>query len=80
LVIKTTEAALAKYPVLKSLGFRDGTVIKDIVDSKIYVISRSLRRLIDDPDALARLGKDESQALLVSHKEALLHREGEVFN
>lgn len=79
LVVETTEAALSKYPVLKSLGFRDGTLIKDITDSKIYVISKSLRRLIADPDVLSRLGKDETQVLLASQKEVLLHKEGEVF-
>jgi hypothetical protein len=80
LVVETTEAALAKYPILKSLGFRDGTLIKDISTGKMYVISKSLRRLIADPDVLSRLDRDESQVLLASQKEVLLHKEGEVFN
>ena len=78
LVIESTEAARSKYALMRSLGFRDGTVIKNILDGKIYVISKNLRRLIDDPDVLRRLGKDESQVVLVSNGETLLHKEGEV--
>ena len=78
LVVETTEAAVSKYALVKSLGFRDGTIVKNILDGKIYIISKNLRRLIDDPDVLRRLGKDETQIIIASNREILLHKEGEV--
>lgn len=78
IVVETTEAAVSRYVVVKSLGFRDGSVVKNILDGKIYVISKNERRPVADPDVLRRLGKDETKVVLASNREILLHKEGEV--
>lgn len=78
IVINTSEAAVSKYLVVKSLGFRDGTFVKDITTGKMYIISKNLRRHIESPDVLTRLGKKESDAILVSKAEIELQKEGEV--
>jgi len=73
-VIKTNDQSLSKLITTGTLGFRDGTLIKDISDGKIYLISDSKRRHIVDPDVLEWLNTDIIQA---SQKEVLVHIEGE---
>jgi hypothetical protein len=79
-VVETSEIAVSKYPIVKSLGFRDGSLVKDIMTGGLYVISRGERRRITSPDVLDRLGKTEADFMLASQKELSLHKEGEVLN
>ena len=58
------------------IGFRDGTMIKDISNSKIYLISDNTKRHIIDPDVIKILGYN-NKILDVSQKEASFHKEGE---
>lgn len=73
-VIKTTDDKLSKYITYGTLGFRDGTLIKDISDGKIYLVSDSKRRHIIDADVLEWLNIDIIKA---GQKEVLIHEEGE---
>ncbi len=73
----TSDVALSKTPTLKVLGFRNGTLIKNIADAKLYLISDSKRRQIQNPDVLDLLFLREEDALLVSQDETNLHEEGE---
>jgi hypothetical protein len=73
-VVKTSEANLVNYPSGGILGFRDGTLIKDISDGKIYLISDSKRRHIVDPDVLQWI---KSEIITVGQKELFVHAEGE---
>jgi len=57
-----------------TLGFRDGTLIKDISDGKIYLISDSKRRHIIDPAVLNWL---DTEMIRAGQKEVLIHEEGE---
>jgi hypothetical protein len=78
-VLGSSEAAVKHYTVSsKPLGFRAGTLIKNIADGKIYVISQNLRRQVTSPDILVSYGYLESQAIVVSEEEANLHDNGEV--
>jgi hypothetical protein len=73
-VIKTLESKLAGYTIMGTLGLRDGTVAKDISDSKIYLISDSKKRHIVNPDVLLWLN---SSIIEVSQKDILIHTDGD---
>ena len=60
-----------------SLGFRDGSLIKNIADGKMYLISQNKRRHIVDPDSFARYGLDRSVVIEVSETEVNMHDIGE---
>lgn len=61
-----------------TLGFRDGSLIKDIVSGKIYLISQSKARLVADPDILDIIGRDK--IIEVSPDEVNIHTLGEVIS
>ena len=73
-VVKTLESKLAGYTIMGTLGLRDGTVAKDISDSKIYLISDSKKRHIVNPDVLLWLN---SSIIEVSQKDILIHTDGD---
>ena len=73
-VVKTTEAMMIQFPTNGILGFRDGSLVKDISDGKIYLISDSKRRHIVDPDVLKWMN---SEVILAGQKEIFVHAEGE---
>ena len=73
-VIETKEEKLAGFVLSGVLGFRDGTVIKDISDSKIYLISDSKKRHITNPDVLLWIN---SSIIEVSQKDILVHEDGD---
>ena len=60
------------------LGFRDGSLIKDIVSGKIYLVSSSKVRLITDPTILDILGRD--RVIEVSPEEIDIHTKGEILD
>jgi len=69
---------LLKIPVSKSpLGFRDGTLIHNYADGRLYLISAGKRRQITSPDVSKRFGWRRRDFLVVSNEEAELHDEGE---
>lgn len=78
--VKSTEAALSEYVRTKPLGFRDGTLVGDVSDGKVYLISGKKRRLLSSPEAYALLGLKRRDALWASHDEIIMHEEGEVLN
>ena len=73
-VIKTTETKLAGIVQMGTLGLRDGTVAKDISDSKIYLISDNKKRHIINPDVLLWIN---SSIIEVSQKDILVHEDGD---
>jgi hypothetical protein len=77
-LVPSSEAALAKYPRAKPLGFRDGSLVRDISDGKVYLISEKSRRLITRPEAYDLLGLKRRNAIWAAHDEIILHPEGEV--
>ena len=60
------------------LGFRDGSLIKDIVSGKIYLVSSSKVRLITEPTILDILGRD--RIIEVSPEEIDIHTKGDVLD
>jgi hypothetical protein len=69
--------AIKHFTYTGYLGFRDGSLIKDISTSKIYLISDNRRRHIKTPDLFEKLGFDTKNIVLVAEQEAGLHDEGE---
>lgn len=59
------------------LGFRDGSLIMNFADGKIYLISQSKRRQVMSRDALVRYGLDSRGITEVSDDEANIHEDGE---
>lgn len=77
LVISTSNIMIKDFVKASPLGYRDGTLIRDISDNRVYLISQQKRRLISDPDALLMIGRKMSNSIWVSHKDTLLHKKGE---
>jgi hypothetical protein len=75
--VNATEAALTGLKMAGKLGFRDGTLIKNVADGKMYLVSQNKLRHIVDPDCFQRYGLDRSKMIEVSEKEILAHDLGE---
>jgi hypothetical protein len=73
-IVYTKELMMANYPISGVLGFRDGSLVKDISDGKIYLISDNKRRHIIEPDVLEWIGSDIIKA---GQKEIFVHAEGD---
>lgn len=79
-IIHTTEAAVAKYRVTSKIRFRNGSLIWNLADGKMYLIENGNRRHITSPDVLTRIGAKEKDVTIVSLDEINLHPEGEPLN
>lgn len=79
-IIKTTEAAVSKYRVTSKIRFRNGSLIWNISDGKMYLIENGTRRHITSPDVLTRIGATTKDVVAVSLDEINLHPEGESLN
>lgn len=75
--VNATEAALSGIKLVGKLGFRDGTLIKNIADGKMYLVSQNKLRHIVDPDIFDRYGLDRSNLVEVSETEINAHDIGE---
>lgn len=75
--VNATEQALVGMKLVGKLGFRDGTLIKNIADGKMYLISQNKKRHIVDPDSFDRYGLDRRLVVEVSEAEANMHNTGE---
>jgi len=75
--VDATESALLNFKIAGKLGFRDGTLIKDISDGKLYLISQNKKRHIVSPDVFTKYGLDRSKIIDVSVSESQAHELGE---
>ena len=75
--VNATEAALSGIKLVGKLGFRDGALIKNIADGKMYLVSQNKLRHIVDPDIFDRYGLDRSKLIEVSEAEIKAHDIGE---
>lgn len=75
--VNATEAALSVIKLVGKLGFRDGSLIKNIADGKMYLVSQNKLRHIVDPDIFDRYGLDRSNLIEVSDIEIKAHDIGE---
>lgn len=80
LTVETTEAAVKHIPMaLTKLGFRDGTLIYNIKDAKIYLIEHGKKRQIVSPAALQRLGLTVNDAMVVSNYDVSIMKLGDEY-
>lgn len=75
--VLATESALSTTKSAGKLGFRDGTLIKNIADGKMYLISQNKRRHILSPDTFDKYGLNRSMLIEVSEAETNMHELGE---
>lgn len=75
--VNATEEALSGIRLAGKLGFRDGALIKNIADGKIYLVSQNKLRHIVDPDSFTRYGLNRSLTIEVSESEIKAHEFGE---
>jgi len=75
--VNATEEAVAGIKLVGKLGFRDGALIKNIADGKMYLISQNKKRHIVDPDSFDRYGLDRRLVIEVSEAEANMHESGD---
>lgn len=75
--VNSIDKAVAGMKLVGKLGFRDGTLIKNIADGKMYLVSQNKRRHIVDPDSFDKYGFDRSKVIEVSEVEAAAHDLGE---
>ena len=78
--IETTEFSIRNSKVVGFVGFRDGTLIRNIADNRIYFIADNKKMQITDPDVLIKLGYKYKDIILVSAKETALHKDGGILN
>jgi hypothetical protein len=76
--VLATEAALTGIKLMGKLGFRDGSLIKNLADGRMYLVSQNKLRHIVDPDSFDRYGLDRSKVVEVSDKEISAHDLGEI--
>jgi len=69
--------SLSKIVLGGILAFRDGSMIKDVSNGKIYLVVNGLKQHITTPDFFTKFGVDPEYIIEVSAKEADLHKNGE---
>lgn len=75
--VNATESALSGIKVAGKLGFRDGSLIKNIADGKIYLVSQNKLRHITDPDLFNKFGLNKEWIVEVSDVEIEAHELGD---
>lgn len=79
-VLQGTDESVSKFKSAGVLGFRNGTLVKDISTGKYYLISENKKRHIVSPDVFDYMGFDISKAMVVAADELFIHEEGEVLS
>lgn len=78
LLVDTSEVALSKYPVaVTRLGFRNGSLVNNIADGKMYLVSEGKLRHVTGVSALRRLGVTRDDAVVVSESDIKIMKLGE---
>lgn len=72
--IETSMDNLSHIPYAGILGFRDGTIIHNLADGKMYVVADNKRIHLTSPDIFPK-GWIEYKKILVSQEEVDLHKE-----
>jgi hypothetical protein len=75
--VNASESAVSGMKLAGKLGFRDGSLIKNIADGRIYLVSQNKLRHIVDPDSFSKYGLDRSWVIEVSDNEINAHELGE---
>lgn len=76
-IVNVNEEQVSHYPVWSKLKFRNGSLIHNFADGKIYLIADGKRCHVTSPDVLDRIGATRKDVIDVSLAEINLHAEGE---
>lgn len=78
-VVQTSEAAVANYRVAAKMKFRNGSLIHNLADGKIYLIVEGKRCQLVSPEAFERIGSkpNDKSIVTVSKDEIELHQLGD---
>lgn len=78
LVVVTSDVAISKYPTaVTKMKFRDGTLLNNIADGRLYLVSEGVLRHITNPIWLETLHKRYGSASVVSQADIDIMRIGE---
>ena len=75
--VNASESAVSGMKLAGKLGFRDGSLLKNIADGRIYLLSQNKLRHIVDPDSFSKYGLERSWVIEVSDNEINAHELGE---
>lgn len=81
----SSKESLAGYNIWKRIGFAPGSIIRSIIDGKMYFISggklfEEEKLLIATPDFYEKLGFNPSLAIVASMEEVNFHKEGGIIS
>lgn len=76
-IVVTSEDALKNYRIASRLRFRNGSLIWNLADARVYLIEDGKRRWVKNPDWLFLLGAKDTEICAVSQVELELHPIGE---
>jgi hypothetical protein len=79
-LVPSSEAAVKHLPILGKIGFRDGSLVRNFSDQRLYLISDNKKRLIESPDFIDRMCLNKELIIVASQGEVNLHEDGEVLN
>lgn len=79
-VLPGSDVSVSKFKKAGVLGFRNGTLVRNLADGHYYLISDNKRRHIVSPDVFDCMGFDINYAMVVSQNELDIHEEGEVLS
>jgi hypothetical protein len=77
-VVETSEEAVKNYRIAAKMRFRNGSLIHNLADGKIYLIAEGRKHHMVSPDAFDKIGAKTKEAVTVSLDEINLHESGEV--
>ena len=75
-----SDTSVSKFKKSGVLGFRNGTLVKNIADGRYYLISDNKRRHIVSPDVFDKYGFNIDITMVVAQAEIDIHEEGEVLS
>jgi hypothetical protein len=75
-IITSNELSLKNYKIMGKLGFRQGSLLYNIADGKIYLVEDNKLRHIQSPEALELIGAGKDEAVTVSDAEIKYHEIG----
>ena len=76
-IVSGSEEAVKQFSISSPMRFRDGSLIKDMKDGRIYLISDGKKRQVTNPDFLKMMNLTGRDIMVVSHAEADLHAVGD---
>jgi len=79
-VLQSSENAVKHLPILGTVGFRDGSLVRNFADGKVYLISKNLKRHIQSPDVFDKFGLNKNLIIDASLEEVNIHEDGEVLS